>query len=234
MFGWKQWLNSESLLVPWEGPVLPFEEDLLLVQSSFSWISEGPFYNLVKFTPDFIEPLIEEPELPVNEPLLGLLDQGFDYTTLFKALWETRFLAREDPRMAPHLVSALREWLRGGPLTRTSQGILQRAKIGRPPDGPFQKLDHLFFLLTLAQQQGFVQHSVFAVIGLNKLLEFGPNFQKERFSELYDLYLMVKRWQRFGGSLKLIYEFSHTPDFLRALHEHCPRLEDLLRCNSKK
>jgi hypothetical protein len=132
--------------------------------------------------------------------------------------------------MITKLSTAFKGWLRGVPLSHELQRLAQKA--GRAPDSPFKRFDHLCFLLTLAQQQGFVRRSVFAVIGLNKLLEFESAVQKTRFTELYDLYLMVSRWRRFGGALELIFEFSKTPEFLRALHEHCPRLETPLRCNS--
>ena len=234
MFDWNQWLHSSPLILPWEGPVsLPSpEESILLVQSSFSWVSEGLFSNLVKFTPDLVEFFIEEQGLPIDEPLLGLIDQGFEYTALFRILWELRFWNREEPGVTPRLALALRGWLRGFPLSRDSQKILQRVKAGRPPEGPFKRLDNLCFLLTLAHQQKTFEYSVFAVIGLNKILEFEPAVQKERLQELYDLYLMVNRWKRFGSNIRLIYEFSRTPEFLRSLHEHCPRLEVPLRCST--
>jgi hypothetical protein len=233
MSDWNQLLNSTSRITPWEGPVNPPTlEDTLLIRSSYSWVSEGPFSNLVKLTPDLAGFLIDpRRSLPVEEPLLGLLDQGFEYTEIFRVLWEFRFWAREEPNMVPQLAMAFRGWLRGFQLPPEFQKILQQVGVGRSPEGSLKKLDHLFFLHLLAQQQGTLRHSIFAVIGLNKILEFGPDVQRIRFSDLYDLYLLVNRWGRFGGSIRLIYEFSRTPEFLWSLHRDCPRLEAPLRCN---
>ena len=231
---WQHWLDSGSLILPWEGPIPALPEGSLLVQSSYTWIVEGLFSNLTRHTPDLLEFFLEDQQgLPMDEPLLGLIDQGFEYTTLFQVLWELRFWAQENPAVTPDLVSALRSWLRGFPLSRESQLILQSVAAGRPPETPYQRLDRLCFLLTWGRQQGFIRNSVFAVIGLNFILEFNPDLQKIRLQELHDLYLLANRWRRFGGGIKLVYEFSRTPEFLRVLHEYCPRLETPLRCNSK-
>lgn len=141
-------------------------------------------------------------ELILDDPLHGLVDQGFRFTEVFQALWEIRFL-RDEGRDVRSLMMALVDWFSMRPLNAGQQDLLARSKITRELSTPQEQLDVLFFLSALAHQNDVLQNAVVVFDGLDRALGQAPKPCKKLLRDLLGLVTTAERWGRLGSPLGL-------------------------------
>lgn len=166
--------------------------------------------------------IIDVDELILDEPLLGLVDQGFRFTEVFQALWEARFLLSEGRDVRP-LMQALADWLSMRPLEPDQQELLVRSKVTQELSTPQEQLDILLFLVALARQNDVLKDAIAVFDGLDRALKQDPPTRKKLFRELLGLVATVERWGRLGSPLGLAIGY----------HEEGGTLDSLKRVNVK-
>ncbi len=94
------------------------------------WLGDPWFYltsRLSSFrsgTWNLLWELLDVSEFVVEEPLRGLVDQGFLFTEFFQALWEARFLLQESAPNVEKLVEALIRWMTWAELSSEDRELL--------------------------------------------------------------------------------------------------------------
>lgn len=173
--------------------------------------------------------LLDTPDFIVEEPLRGLIDQGFTFTGLFKALWEARFLLQEGKKpegMA--LMGAVFRWLCGQELTVEQQIQLEAVHIDRELVTMPERLDMLLFLLALAYQNGLVDRTVFVLDGLERVVRTGPDKRKDLLRQLNEATTVFSRWAKLGSATGLVFGFDATGNTLESLTQYNERLGGII------
>ncbi len=171
-------------------------------------------------------------DIIVEYPLLSLVDQGFQYTSLFKALWEIKFLFREESERAFFLLTGLERWLSGNSLRPHDQLALQKVGILKPLQSYKERLDMFFFLLTLARQQGFRTNLTVVVDGLECLAHVEPSIRQLRLQELYELYRLAEQWLQYKSGVGIVFGLAKSQAFSEAIQDHS-RLAQLIEARSR-
>lgn len=159
--------------------------------------------------------LIDADDLIVDEPLHGLIDQGFRFTELFQAIWEARFLLSEG-RDVRDLVHALTAWLTNKQLDANQRTLLRKARIGHELSSGQEQLDVLFFLTALAQQNDVLDKAAIAFDGLDRALGQAPKPRRQLLRDLDGLIRSTERWARLGSPVGVMVGFCEgTLDVLQ-------------------
>lgn len=141
----------------------------------------------------------------VEEPLRSLIDQGFGFTSLFKALWEARFLLKEARKPeALSLLGAVLRWICALDLTPQQQTELEKVHVERELESVQERMDMLLFLLALGYQNGLNDRTVLVLDGLEQLVRVGSERRKERFRELGEITMAFERWSKLGSATGIL------------------------------
>lgn len=166
--------------------------------------------------------LLDVPEFVVEEPLRGLVDQGFLFTEFYQALWEARFLLQESAPRVENLVEALIRWMTWTELSSEDRKLLGTLRLSRPLQSDEERLDTLFFLLALARQNGTVGPAVIVFDDIDLALRQGVETRRQLLTKLLKLISAVERWDRLGMALGLVLGVS--PGVLTSLKRYNPKL----------
>lgn len=202
-----------------------------------AWLHQGVFDYFARQVATLDSPsgswavlwsLLEVEEFVVQDPLLDLVDQGFRFTELFKALWEARFLLSEgrDPRQ---LVYGITRWLLGEPLDAPAKAVLAKANITRELDSTRERLDMMLFLLALARQNGAFDQGAIALDGLEKALRKAPAARRKHLRDVLELVTATERWCRLGSGLGLVVGFDPRHGTLDSLKRYSSKLDAKIR-----
>lgn len=167
--------------------------------------------------------LLEVRDFIVEEPLRGLIDQGFGFTGFFKALWEGRFLLQEGRKQESlALLAAVLRWLCALDLSDEHQAALTKVHITRELASLQERLDMLLFLLALIYQNGLADRTVLVLDGLDQAARTGPDKRKELFRQLTETTNTFERWSRLGSATGLV--FGVSTEGLEAISHYNERL----------
>jgi hypothetical protein len=150
-----------------------------------------------------------------NDALRALLDQGSMFTEAFRAIWEAKFLFNEGQIVA-HVVDLLSKWVSNEALTSEDRELLGQLKVTHEVTTPSGRLDVLFMLMTLANQNDLLDRLVLPLEGLDKILGLGLVTRKVALEELYEFFLAADRWARLGSPVGFIFTYTR-PDTLEQL-----------------
>lgn len=171
------------------------------------WLRLGPVPYLISqvLSPGcmphtFLQALTCE-ELVIADPLQDLVDRGFRFTEVFKALWEAFFL-RKEGRTSEYeeLLSSLFRWLVGAGLDTTDTDILRKSHITRAISTPRERLDLLFFLVALARQNSALDHQIVVFDGIEQAVRQGKGLERKQ--ALRDLLLVIDTAERWNRSME--------------------------------
>lgn len=192
---------------------------------SDTWIEQGIVNNLTQraqkvrsigsITPhdwDLLWNLLTLETLEINEPVRTLVDQGHLCTELFKALWEARFRLDEGQEVKT-FVQAISKWMTAETLTPQQKGLLGSLGIQHSVETTYERLDVLFFLITLAHQNDLLSNLIFVLDGLDKVVTQGVGQRKLLLKELFDFCIAAERWSRLGAPIGFMlgYSAEHKP-----------------------
>jgi hypothetical protein len=166
--------------------------------------------------------LLDVQDFVVEEPLRGLVDQGFLFTEFYQALWETRFLLRESNPDVESLANALIHWMTEPELSPKDRQLLGRLRLSRPLQSDEERLDTLFFLLALARQNGAIGPAVVVFDGLERAVRQGQQARRQTLADLLKLVSAAERWGRLGKALGLVMGFESG--VLSSLRRYNPKL----------
>lgn len=175
----------------------------------------GPNWNL-------LWDLLDVQDFVVEEPLRGLIDQGFLFTEFYQALWEARFLLQESTLGVGALVEALIRWMTLTELGAEDRKLLGRLRLSRPLQSDEERLDTLFFLLALARQNGTMEPTVVVFDELGKAVRAGVATRRKVLAELLKLVSAAERWNRLGAAIGIVVGFE--PGVLTSLRRYNPKL----------
>ncbi len=148
---------------------------------------------------DILWGLVAVDEFIVEDSLRQLVDKPFYLVhDVHKALWEARFLARENPKLetAEEFMLHFTRWITGEPLGDAGRKTLHDLGIKRLVTPP-ERADVLCFLLSLACHNGLVKRAIFVFDDLEQALQ--PN-KRAVLRQLRDLLECGRRWARLGGN----------------------------------
>lgn len=196
------------------------------------WLKHGPInYMTGRLLSPGCEPLsllrdLTRDELVVTEPLHGLVDRGFRFTELFKALWEAYFLRRECRNEEyDDLLSAIFRWLVGADLHPDQAAILRKAHITRDVSTPREQLDLLFFLVALAKQNELLHQEVVIFDGIDQAVRQGDGQDRKN---ILGAFLTVceaaERWSKLGAATGLIFGYDPSRGALNAIQRYNRKL----------
>lgn len=173
--------------------------------------------------------LIDVEDFIVEEPLRGLIDQGFSFTGLFKALWETRFLVQEGRKPESLvLLGAVLRWLASQDLSPEQQAQLEKVHIDRELVSVQERLDMLLFLLALAYQNGLADRAIFVFDGLERVVRSSPIKRKELIHQLTEATTALTRWSRLGSATGVVFGLDESGGAIDALSQYSDRLGKLV------
>jgi len=196
------------------------------------WVTEGLINNLTRRVRtisgirdwDILWRLLSLNAFEISESQRYLIDQGHLITEMFKMIWEARFCLNEGRELQECLVRSIAGWIQG-PLDGSLRGYMSRLVLSRlntvlEPTTSHDRLDLLFFLISLAQQNGLVDNLILVLDGLERVLESDP---QSRLKELADFCVSAERWSRLGTHIGFIIGHSDV-QVLATIQELHPRL----------
>lgn len=220
-------------------------EDLLGAKSH-DWVLEGPLANITQrlkqanvvvpssedvpnLTPKkawrLIWGLIASDEFLVTDPLRSILDQEFHLVhRVYRLLWEARFIAREAKETPDRLfdfVESIIRWVTNEPLSEVDRDILGLFGIARPIEQASDRLNVLFLLVTLAEQNALINRAVFALNDLEYVLR--P--EGRALLRQLDTFLgIVDRWSGLGCPIGIVLGFDASQRNMALLKRLNPKL----------
>jgi hypothetical protein len=210
-------------------------------QASTTWLDEGIVENLTaRFSKvraigsiiphewDLLWNLLTLEQVEFEEPLRLLIDQGLVFTEAFKAIWEARSRLDEG-REIKNLVTAISRWMTGVKLAPAERRLLGSLGIERELGTPFERLDMLFFLVTLAKQNDLVAPLVLILDGLDRVVTLGVSRRKVMLKELYDFCLAAERWSRLEAPIGFMLGYSDEHRALDAIERANSKLGTKLK-----
>jgi hypothetical protein len=132
-----------------------------------------PWFPPVGHAWELLWALVSTPEFVIEEPLREMVDQQhFQIHDLYRALWEFRFALKENATFEPAAVIyfALTRWLTRSELTAEDLQVLSKIGITRRVTSDAEVFDLLFFIVTLAAQNGILNRMVICFDGLERTL----------------------------------------------------------------
>lgn len=136
--------------------------------------------------------LIAIEDFVVEEPLRSRIDQDFLLIRdVYRALWEARFLAKENVNLAPaqECVHTLVRWVSSSVLSLEDEARLQAIGVDRRIH-PDERYDLLCFLIVLAAQNGLINQYLIAFDGLEEATEDHVSSLRE----MHRLITTVSEW----------------------------------------
>lgn len=203
-----------------------------------SWVKEGFVEALTQrlafATRDgswqLFHALLDVPDFAVEEPLRSLVDQGFRFTEFFKAIWEARHLLQEGrDKDATQLVNALIHWMTAQDLTPKDQVLLEKVQISRELISVQDRLDMLFFLLALAQQNGLIDRTVVVFDSFELALRQGADARRSLLKEMTNVLTAADRWTRLGARVGIVLGFTKAHGTMTSLKRYSPKLHTRVR-----
>ncbi len=165
--------------------------------------------------------------LLVEEPLRPLIEQTTPLVSdVHRALWELRFLLKEDPQgaAADRFATAMIPWLRGETLSLEDGAILAGAGVKRRIERDADRIDVGCFLVTLAAQNGLVNRMVLMFDGLEGVL---THSHRPVLQQLQTVLNGVEHWVRRGGSpIGIFIGAPSTKQALATLRKLNPKLAE--------
>jgi hypothetical protein len=160
-----------------------------------SFVYPLPFVPENKDGWDLLWGVIGKTSFVIEEPLKGLIEKRFSrLSDMFRLLTEARFAAREaDLDTVEQAVLAIGRWLEGNPKL---DPFLQDASVRRPLHEE-EALGVLFFLLTLANQNGLLPITIFVLDGLEKV-------DRRDAADLHHTLATLERWVPIGCPFRLL------------------------------
>lgn len=194
-------------------------------KSTQDWILKGFLPDLTQrvrgLTPTpwgLLWDLMAVEDFVVEDPLKGLIDQGFRFTGCFKALWEARFLHREGrPKETMRLLGALIRWMTAAELTMEHKALLTNVGV-KHALGEFECMDMLLFMLALAYQNGLTDRTVFVFDGVEQAKK------KENLRKLADAVTIFERWTRLGSATGIVLGLNTANKAVETITAMNPRL----------
>lgn len=174
--------------------------------------------------------LLDVEEFFVDEPLLSLVNQGLLFTEFYQTLWETRFLLQESAPEVDKLVDSVVRWMTAGELTSDHRQYLNRVRISREVTSDSERLDLLFFLVALANQNAALNRPVVVVYdGLEQAMGQSPPKRRKLLTDLLQLIEAAERWNKLGAALGVVVGLPDTSACLR-LEGYNPQLHAKIDC----
>lgn len=168
--------------------------------------------------------LLIVPDFVVEEPLRGLIDQGFRFTGFYKALWEARFLQQENrARESLHLLGSVIRWMTGADLDDKQKAALSSVGIACLL-GESERLDMLLFLLALSYQNGLIDRAVFVLDGVDEVLRMNADRRKDMLRQLTETIQIFERWARLGSATGLVLGLDSEHNALGSITHYNSRL----------
>ena len=163
--------------------------------------------------------LCDVDDFVVDEPLREMIDQGSQYTELFRAIWEVRFLLDEGHDVRAY-IEALARWTTEG----EESDQLQRLRIRSRPN-PRQRIDLLLFLLALAQQSNLLDAPpVFVFDGLDRALEQAAEPRRFLLRGLLEMIDAIEGWASLGSPAGVLVGLAQPKKTLRQLRRRNAKL----------
>lgn len=189
------------------------------------WVTKGILTDLTQrvrgLTPTpwgLVWDLLSVEDFVVEDPLKGLIDQGFRFTGCFKALWEARFLHREKrPKETMQLLGALIRWMTAAELTPEHKTLLTNVGVKHMLNET-ECMDMLLFVLALAYQNGLTDRSVFVFDGIEQAKK------KDVLRKLADTVTVFERWTRLGSAAGIVLGLNPENKAIDAITAMNPRL----------
>lgn len=203
-----------------------------------SWVKEGLVEALTqrlafatqKDSWQLFHALLDVPDFVVEEPLRSLVDQGFRFTEFFKAIWEARHLLQESrDTAATQLTTALIQWMTGQTLKPETRELLEKAHISRELISTQDRLDMLFFLLALAQQNGLIDRTVVVFDSFELAVRQGTDQRRALLREALDVVVAAERWTRLGARVGIVISFSKNHGTMTSLKRYNPKLHQRIQ-----
>jgi hypothetical protein len=165
--------------------------------------------------------LCDVEDFVVDEPLRSMIDRGTQYTELFQAIWEIRFLLDEGLDVRPH-VEAFTHWLTEGEDSELLRGVGICSRLL----SVHQRIDLLLFLLALAQQNSLIDAPIFVFDGLERATaQEAP--VKDLLQGLVEIVEAVESWASLGSPAGILVGVS-PGGVLKSLRKYNPKLIRLL------
>ncbi len=146
---------------------------------------------------EFLWALTACPTFLIEEPLRSMVDQAhYLFHEVYVALWELRFRLRENPKdFEPTLqfFNAIVRWLTASHLDTCDQAMLEAAGVTRRVSNDQERLDVLFFLVTLAEHNALLNRYVVCFDGLERALR--PD-KRPLLREMVTFLATLDRWIR--------------------------------------
>ena len=147
---------------------------------------------------EFIWALAACPTFKTEEPLRGLVDQShYLFHEVYRVLWELRFRLRENKAHEPTIefFTAVVRWLTSSHLSTADLAMLEAAGVTRRVTSERERLDVLFFLITLAEHNALLNRYVVCFDGLERALR--PE-KRPLLRELSTFLVTLDRWIRLA------------------------------------
>ncbi len=194
-------------------------------KSTQDWIFKGFLPDLTRrvrgLTPTpwgILWDLLAVEDFVVEDPLKGLIDQGFRFTGCFKAIWEARFLHQEGrSRETMQLLGALIRWMTATELTLDHKALLTNVGV-RHSLSESECTDMLLFVLALAYQNGLTDRTVFVFDGVEQVKK------KESLRKLADAVTIFERWTRLGSATGIVLGLNPANKAVETITAMNPRL----------
>lgn len=209
--------------------------------SSELWLEQGIVVNLTdRFAKeraigsiiphqwDILWNLLTLDSLEVEDQMHLLVDQGGIFTEAFRAIWEARFRLDEG-RELKNFVDLLSRWMTSSPLSSEERQLLGELGVKSEIETTYERLDLLFFLVTLAHQNELIGTRIVVLDGIDRLLMMGVAKRKAALKELLDFCIVAERWARLGSPLGFILGYSNEHDALESFERSNAKLGAKLR-----
>lgn len=147
---------------------------------------------------EFLWALAASPNFLTEEPLRGLVDQAhYLFHEVYRVLWELRFRLKENGshENTIEFFTATVRWLTSSHLTQTDLAMLEAAGVTRRVTSDQERLDVLFFLITLAEHNALINRYVVCFDGLERALK--PE-KRPLLREMATFLVTLDRWIRLA------------------------------------
>lgn len=183
--------------------------------------------RLSAFTPqtwDWVHETLLAPTFMMEDALKSIVDQdSMLITSLYRALWEVRFLLQEGQDAQPLFRTILR-WMGGASLSEEDHRLLSDAGIDRETHSTQERLDLTFFLMTMAHQNGVFDRAVLVFDGLETGIRLAQDRRKKLLHELPELIATAHRWSRLNSGVGLVLGLNANESVMAALRSYKPAL----------
>jgi hypothetical protein len=168
----------------------------------------------------------------IEEPLRSMVDQThYLVHHLYRALWEFRFALKENTTFEPaaYLFFAITRWMTMAELSADDLRVLEKIGVTRRVQSDTERFDLLFFLITLASQNGILNRMTFCFDGLESALRS----DKRSLLREMDLFLgAAERWVKFTQApVGVLIGFGASEREMSQLRKLNPKLADRIEAS---